>query len=65
MQTLRVNNLRIATIRKGKFSGYYFYMNLNIWRDFQICINVPLILIYNLIMVLRDHYYFGVTKDTY
>ena len=65
MQTLRVNNLRIATIRNGKFSGYYFYMNVNIWRDFQICINVPLILIYNLIMVLRDHYYFGVTKDTY
>ena len=25
-----------------KFSGYYFYMNRDIWRDFQICISVPL-----------------------
>ena len=25
-----------------KFSGYYFYMNLNVWGDFQICICVPL-----------------------
>ena len=26
-----------------KFSGYYFYMNLNIQRNFQICISVPLL----------------------
>ena len=25
-----------------KFSGYYLYMNSNIWGDFQICISVPL-----------------------
>ena len=25
-----------------KLSGYYFYMNTNIWRNFQICIIVPL-----------------------
>ena len=29
-------------IRNAKPSGNYFYMNLNIWRDFQICISVPL-----------------------
>ena len=22
--------------------GYYFYVNLNIWGNFQICISVPL-----------------------
>ena len=27
MQTLRVNNLRILTIKNAKFSGYYFYMD--------------------------------------
>ena len=30
MQTLRVNNSRIFTIRNAKFLGYYFYINLNI-----------------------------------
>ena len=25
-----------------KLSGYNFYLNLNIWGDFQICISVPL-----------------------
>ena len=39
-QTLRVNNLRIFSIRKAKFSGY-FYMNTNISGDFQIYISVP------------------------
>ena len=29
-------------IKNEKFSGYYFYMNLNIYGDFQICISVPL-----------------------
>ena len=42
MQTLRANDLRILKIQNANFSGYYFYMNTNIWRDFQICISVPL-----------------------
>ena len=29
-------------IKNAKLSGYYFYMNLNIWGNFQICISVPL-----------------------
>ena len=29
-------------IKNAKFSGYYFDINLIIWRDFQICISVPL-----------------------
>ena len=29
-------------MKMRKFSRYYFYMNRNIWRDFQICISVPL-----------------------
>ena len=41
-QTLRVNNSRILTIKNAKFSGYYVYINLYIWEDFQICIRVPL-----------------------
>ena len=39
LQTLLVNNLKIL---KARFSGYYFYTNLNIWGDFQICISVSL-----------------------
>ena len=42
IQFLRVNNSRILTIKKAKFSRYYFHINLNILRDFQICISVPL-----------------------
>ena len=42
MQTLRVNNSRILTIKNAKLSGHHFYMNLNIWGDFQIYISVPL-----------------------
>ena len=42
MHVLRVNNSRILTIKNAKFSGYYFYINLNIWGDFQFCISVPL-----------------------
>ena len=42
MQTLRVNNSKIVTIKNPKLSGYYFYMNLIIWWDFQICISVRL-----------------------
>ena len=29
-------------INNAEFSGYYFWTNLNIWGDFQICISVPL-----------------------
>ena len=28
--------------KNAKFSGYCFYMDTNIWGDFQICISVPL-----------------------
>ena len=42
MQTSRANNLRILRVKKVKFSGYYFYMNTNIQKDFQNCIRVPL-----------------------
>ena len=43
IQTLPVNNSGILRIQNAKFSGYHFYMNTNIWRDFQIWISVPLI----------------------
>ena len=42
IQTSGANNSRILRIQNAEFSGYYFYMNTNIWRDFQICISVPL-----------------------
>ena len=31
-----------------KFSEYYFYLNTNIYREFQICITVPLSGVLNL-----------------
>ena len=34
MQNLQVNNSRVLTIKNAELSGYYFDMNLNIWRDF-------------------------------
>ena len=37
-----MNNSRILRIQNVKFSRYYFYMNTNIWRYFEICISVPL-----------------------
>ena len=37
-----MNNSTILTIKNAKFSAYYFYMNLNIQEDFQICISAPL-----------------------
>ena len=37
-----MNNSKILGIKNAKLSRYYFYKNLNIWRDFQICISVPL-----------------------
>ena len=39
-----MNSLRILEIQNAKFSEYYIYVNKNIWRDFQICIWVPLML---------------------
>ena len=43
IQTLQVNNSRIRKIKNAKFAGYYFFMNMNIYRDCQICISVLLI----------------------
>ena len=40
---MRANNLRILWIQNAKISGYYFHMNTNIRRGFQICISVPII----------------------
>ena len=42
VQTSRADNSRILTIKIAKFSGYNFYMNTNIYGNFQICISVPL-----------------------
>ena len=41
IQTLRANNWRIRRIHNAKFSVYYFYINRNKYRDFQICVSVP------------------------
>ena len=53
-----MNNSRILTIKNAKFSGHYFYMNLNIWGDFRICISVPLSLYY----LHYEGYYLHVLK---
>ena len=37
------NNSRILGSKNAKFSGYCFCMKTNIYKDFQICIIVPLI----------------------
>ena len=42
IQTLRVNNSKTPRTKNVKFSDYYFYLNTNIYGDFQICISVPL-----------------------
>ena len=42
IQTLQANNSRILRIQNATFLGYYSFMNTNIWRDFEICICVPL-----------------------
>ena len=36
--TSRINNSRILRIRNAKYAGYCFYVNRNIYGDFQICI---------------------------
>ena len=43
-------------IKNAKPSGYYFYMNLNIWGDFQICISVPSRLHIILLLEVIDSY---------
>ena len=53
-----MSNSRIITIKNVKFSGYYFYMNLNIWGDFQICISVPLSALYIESSIWRDQLHF-------
>ena len=42
LQTSRENNSRILRIKNAKFPGIVFYMNTNIYWDFQICISVSL-----------------------
>ena len=42
LQTSQANNSRILRIRNAKFSGYCFYMNTNMFKDFEICVSVPL-----------------------
>ena len=37
-----VNNMRVLKIKNATFSEYFYYMNTNIGRSFQICISVPL-----------------------
>ena len=53
LQTLRTNNSRIPRIKNAKFSGYCFYMNTNIWGDFQICVRVSLTVQYFLRKMAR------------
>ena len=47
IQTSRVNNSRILRLKIAKFSGYCFYMKPSIWWNFQICISVPLNIIWS------------------
>ena len=42
LQTSRTNNSRTLWTKNPKYSGYYFYMNTNIYRDFQVCISALL-----------------------
>ena len=48
LQTSRANNSRILGTKNAKFSGYCFYMNTNIYCDFEICISAPLIVLFHL-----------------
>ena len=48
LQTSQANNSRILSIMNAKFSVYCFYMNTNIYGDFQTCISVPLILVFQI-----------------
>ena len=42
MKSLQVINTRIPRTKNAKLSEHYFYLNTNIYGDFQICISVPL-----------------------
>ena len=42
-QTSGAYNSRILRVNIAKFSGYSFYININIHEHFQICTSVPLI----------------------
>ena len=42
LQTSLANNSRILRIKYAKFPGYCFYMNKNIYGDFQIRISIHL-----------------------
>ena len=42
MLKISLRKIQTFTIKNVKFSGYYFYLNMNIWGNFQICISVPL-----------------------
>ena len=35
-------NSKVLKIKNAKLSEYYFYINLNVWGGFEICISVPL-----------------------
>ena len=53
------NKSRIRRIWNAKFSGYCFYMNANIFGDFQIYISVTLSII---VQFVSDHYVSGAQK---
>ena len=59
-----MHNSRSLLIKNAKFSGYYFHMNLNIQRNFQISISVPLTLKWKKVInsTLRGHSGFKVNK---
>ena len=42
LETSRANNSRILMIKVKKFSGSCFYLNTNIYGNFQMYISVPL-----------------------
>ena len=42
VQTSRTNNSRILRIKNAKISRYCFYMTINIYGHFQVCISIPL-----------------------
>ena len=51
-QTFRVKKSRIPGTKNTKFSEYYFYLNTNMYEDFQICISVPLNMRYIFLSIL-------------
>ena len=42
LQTSRANNSRVLRVKNAKFSRCCFYMNTNIYENFQVCISVPI-----------------------